>query len=397
VRRRRAARPDDHRVGVRQLVAQAQRGGGRRSGVGRRRSLGGCPRSGRGLHRHSRRRRDRRGCGRERLAGRGVGGGVGGGLNVRPRLGGRRHGRRLGVLPVRSVRRGRRDADGRRHRLGLRSGRHRHRCGRLRLGRSRVDGRGLRNGGDRRRDGVGGRLDLSRHCDRIGCLGGSGVGVGRGCHERRLRSVRCRGSGRRRRRELVQRVEAHRQEPDRVEVALRLRRRAHAEMDEGLRHLGVAARTDRPDAVALGDRRALRDGDRAEVRQRDGVTVGGRDRDALARRGDAARERDDAGGRCRHLRVGRASDVDAAMLACGKGMLRIEAERLQDGPGGGPRPRVGDGRKKERGEDRRDKESTHGDRLSYRAVAREVNVLTTVGPGLRCCQIRLHSCYREAR
>jgi hypothetical protein len=69
------------------------------------------------------------------------------------------------------------------------------------------------------------------------------------------------------------------------------------------------------------------------------------------------------------------------MLACGEGMLRIEAERLQDGPGGGPRPRVRNGREKERGEDRRNKESTHGDRLSYRAVAREVNVPNTVGTG----------------
>jgi hypothetical protein len=55
-------------------------------------------------------------------------------------------------------------------------------------------------------------------------------------------------------------------------------------------------------------------------------------------------------------------------------MLDVEEERLDDGPCGGPRPRVGDGRKKERGENRRREESTHEDHLSYRAVAWKVNV-----------------------
>jgi len=99
-------------------------------------------------------------------------------------------------------------------------------------------------------------------------------------------------------------------------------------VDVGLKHLGIAARTDRPDAVALRDRRALRHGDRAEVRQRDGVAVGGRDRDALAGRRHGAGERDDAGDRCEHLRVGRAAEIDAAMLASRERMLRVEAERL---------------------------------------------------------------------
>ena len=73
-----------------------------------------------------------------------------------------------------------------------------------------------------------------------------------------------------------------------------------------------------PTTSLLGDRRALRDGDRAEVRERDGVAVRGLDRHRLAVRGHGSREADRA--RCRRdhrLACRVRADVDAAMLARG--------------------------------------------------------------------------------
>jgi hypothetical protein len=135
-----------------------------------------------------------------------------------------------------------------------------------------------------------------------------------------------------------------------------------------LRHLDVAARTDRPDAVAFRDRRALLNGDRTEVRQRDGVAVGGRDRYALPGRRNGPRKGDRSRDRRQRRRAGLAADVDPAVLAAREGMGGVEHERLEHRPGRGPRPGPSDGRKKERGKDREEQESTHGNRLSYRAV-----------------------------
>ena len=106
-------------------------------------------------------------------------------------------------------------------------------------------------------------------------------------------------------------------------------------MDVRLGQLGVARGADRPDSIALDDRRALRDRERAEMRQRDGVPVGRRDREALARGRDGAgkghrsgRGRDDGG-------AGVGADVDATMLARGVRVRGIEDERLQTGPSAG--------------------------------------------------------------
>ena len=74
------------------------------------------------------------------------------------------------------------------------------------------------------------------------------------------------------------------QQRQRVEVALLLRRQAHAEVDIRLRQLGIAARPDRRRPRAPSRRRALGDGDRAEMGERDRVSVRRLDRDALARR-----------------------------------------------------------------------------------------------------------------
>ena len=64
-----------------------------------------------------------------------------------------------------------------------------------------------------------------------------------------------------------------------------------------------------------------------------------------------------AGARTVGARV--AADVDAPMLATGVRVRRVEEERLEDRPVGGPRPRRCGGREDERGEDRRECERTH--------------------------------------
>jgi len=51
-------------------------------------------------------------------------------------------------------------------------------------------------------------------------------------------------------------------------------------------------------------------------------------------------------------------------------LRRVEDERLQDRPVGGPRPRVGDGREQERSESRREEKSTHASHLSCRRSRR---------------------------
>ena len=130
-------------------------------------------------------------------------------------------------------------------------------------------------------------------------------------------------------------------------------------MDVRLAPLRLAARTDRPDAVALGDRHAPRHGDRAEVGERDRPAVGGLDRHALAVRRDRARERDDARRGRAHHRPRRARHVDAAVLAGRLRVRRVVRERLQDGAVRGPRPGARHRDEDERG-DEHEQEPSHG-------------------------------------
>jgi hypothetical protein len=274
-------------------------------------------------------------------------------------------------------------------RLGDRGGSRRNRLGgddarsnrrRRRIGRSRCES-GLGHGRDRRCRWRGGDR-------RSGSGTGPNRGVGERCHRRIGR--RRRGSNRRwvghghrrrlgdgqlrrrrldddhRRHERCGRGNARGQERQRVEISLRIRGGPHAEMDVRLRHLGVAARADRSDAVALRDRCAARDRDRAEVGQRHGVPVSGRDRHALPRRRNGARERDRSGRWRRHRRAGITADVEPTVLSRGIRMRRIEEEGLQDGAGGGPRPGLACGREQERDDYRREELTTHRDRLSNR-------------------------------
>lgn len=97
-------------------------------------------------------------------------------------------------------------------------------------------------------------------------------------------------------------------------------------MDVGLRHLRLAARADRPDDVALADGRALHDGRRAKVDERDGIAVARSDRHRPAADRHGAGEGDDAGRGRAHGRAGGRPDVDAPVLAAVVGALAIEAE-----------------------------------------------------------------------
>ena len=175
----------------------------------------------------------------------------------RSRVGGRSRRRWLG-------RRGRRDRDRRlrcRHRAGVRW----RRGGRRRVGRRHVDrlrrglGRGLRQGRHRSRFGRGGRnggrwrRDRLRHGRGYGC-GGSGNGP----------------DG---------------QEPERVDVALRIGGEADAEIDG-------AASTGGSERLALGDRGAAPNRERAEVEERHRVAVRREDRQRRAASGNGSCEGD---------------------------------------------------------------------------------------------------------
>jgi hypothetical protein len=150
---------------------------------------------------------------------------------------------------------------------------------------------------------------------------------------RRRRGYRCRrGRGVLRRRRCSGRSNGkRRQEQQWIEVALWLVRAADAEVHVGHRQLRDAARADGSDLVALGDRCAAADAERAEVDQRCGVSVAGLDRQRLPGGGHGPRERHGSGhGRDHHGPAGR-PEVDAAMEARAV-RIGVEAKRAQDRP-----------------------------------------------------------------
>jgi hypothetical protein len=194
---------------------------------------------------------------------------------------------------------------------GSRPGRRRRRHGRGRRRRLPSGGRGLGDRRGRRRGGGGrtrwGRKDAPGACHRRGRRrGGSGLGG--------------RAGG---------------QQPERVDVAVRVGAAPDPEVHVGLLHLRLAARADGADGVALGHLDPLAHCQRAEVDEGRRVAVGGLDGDGEAVPGHAAREGDSARRRRRHRRARLAGDVDASMLP---GRVRIgpEEERSQQAPLGRP-------------------------------------------------------------
>ena len=151
------------------------------------------------------------------------------------------------------------------------------------VSRSRHHGRRRRSGRCTRRcHGCGrSRLVGGRRGRRRSNCGRRGGRWGRHGHRGRRRNGRRARDGRRidRRRRTTRR-----QQGQWIQIRLRLRRQAHAEMHVGLRDLAVAARADRADGAAFGDGRAPDHADRAEMRERDRVPLGRLDGDAFPRR-----------------------------------------------------------------------------------------------------------------
>ena len=202
---------------------------------------------------------------------------------------------------------------GRGRRRSRRGSRCRYRRGCRRRRRDRSGGRSCSRRRRRRRRTRRRRRGSGRRCGR-----------GRGCRDRR--------SGRRSRR-------AGWQEAQRIEVAVLVLGPADAEMDVRPFDLCVGAGSDRADARALDDGLPLGDGGGAEVRQRDGVAVGCRDREDEPVARHPPHERHVARrGRARGSAL-RTADVDATVLtAC----IRIgaEGERPQHRAVRGPTPRA---------------------------------------------------------
>ena len=283
---------------------------------------------------------------------------------------------------LRSRQRVRRQCDGRR------------RDGRRRDDRRRDDSRC----DDRRRDDSrcegGRRLRRGRRC-----LGPSVTLRGRLARDRRRgygrldgrrRSGRRRGGGRcrrvrsgRRRRGSGNGRREHRQEPDRVEVALRVGGRADAEMDVRPRNLGRAARAHGPDDRTLDHRRVARDDDRAEMRERHGEAVGRLDRDRPAARRHGARKGHDARHGREHRRAVGRGDIDAAVLPRSVRMGAVEGEAVQHGPADGPRPRAR-GRNPQHKEEDEQNDSSHAVTASVVSI---VNDESTLAAASGCCQI----------
>jgi hypothetical protein len=125
------------------------------------------------------------------------------------------------------------------------------------------------------------------------------------------------------------------QEENRVEVAVRVRRQPHPEIDVRLRKLRHAARPDRADELSFPDRVAAPDGVRAQMQEGDRVTVPRPDRHRPSAPRDGSGEGDRSCCRRRDRRPRCGTDVDSAMLA---GRVRIRAEReghqhrTRDGP-----------------------------------------------------------------
>jgi hypothetical protein len=164
----------------------------------------------------------------------------------------------------------------------------RNRGGRRR-GRSCHHGRGRRIGRCVRRCRGRGRSRQLGRGRRRRCRSSDGCGGWRRRHGQngRRRSRRSTRDGRR-----IDRRggTARGQQRQRIQISLCLRRQAHAEMHVGLWDLAVAARADRADGTAFDDLRGPVHADRAEMRERDRVSVGRLDGDAPSRRRDRAGE-----------------------------------------------------------------------------------------------------------
>jgi hypothetical protein len=198
-------------------------------------------------------------------------------------------------------------------------------------------GRGCLRAGDRGgRERTGADARLPARCATSATCGSSRP-YRRLCRPGRLgrgRSRRC-GLLERARRRLVHRPRG--QQREWVEVAVRIRGQADAEVDVRLIPFGLTARADRGHDVAFLDRGAGRHADRADVHERDRVAVRSANRHAEPFVRHLAGEGDDAGRGRAEVGARRASDVDPAMLAPGVRIV-VGRERSQNRSVDWPRP-----------------------------------------------------------
>ena len=129
-----------------------------------------------------------------------------------------------------------------------------------------------------------------------------------------------------------------RQKRQGVDVAVRVRREADAQIDVRLRPLGLAARADRADDVALADLSPDGHPDRAQVDERDRPAVLGSDRQAEALSRQSSGERDHSARGGTDVGARGSSDVDPSMLAT-RIRIALGDERPQHRPVDRPGPR----------------------------------------------------------
>jgi hypothetical protein len=196
--------------------------------------------------------------------------------------------------------------------------------------------RGHRTGGLRLRS----HLDRSLLCGGIDGRGRSSFGSHDRLRHGRLSRHSCRRLDDRRRRGRRRRNRPRRQEGQWVEVALRIARRADAEIDIRLRMVRDSARSDGSDDSCLADGHPAGHGDRAEVDECCRIRERCLDRDRLAARGNGAGKRDDSLRGCEHWTPVGSSEIEAAVLARVVRMGVVERERPQDRAVDRPGPRL---------------------------------------------------------
>ena len=172
-----------------------------------------------------------------------------------------------------------------------------------------------------------------------------------------------------------------REQRERIEVAVRVRSQADAEVDVGLRPFHVAARADRAHHLALLDSRARSHADRPEMDQCDGIPVCRPDGETEPLMRKLPDEGDDARGRGANVGTGRRGDVDSTVLAAGVGVL-LGDERPQhravDRPRPGTRARSQNETEQDRGDEYEQSVALfdNQERLHYRADRVLSNVAT---------------------
>ena len=164
-----------------------------------------------------------------------------------------------------------------------------------------------------------------------------------------------------------------------IDVPVRIARQADAEVQVRLGPLGVTRPAERPDRIALIDRRAPSDPQRAEVDERDGVAVGGTDRDRASTPGDRSREGDD----CRRAARARARPPCRRRRSLGAGRPRTGRRRPRTGAT--PVPTRANSRRPRAGA------STRNARSKRPVVRSRGNTASRVGGRDRRCQCWLQT------